>query len=156
MTEINITAYEQNYTAEERELAEHIISLERAALDKWFKGDTSGYRELWSEQSFTYFDGVNDHRVEDHATIAQFLQTIDGKLHADTYDFRHPRVQFGMGKDMALLTYQLYADTNLIDMKYNCIELFRKEENGQWHVIHSTWSFIRPMDMNFGKVEEVV
>lgn len=156
MTENNIPAYEQDYTVEERELATQIIGLELAALDKWFKGDTSGYRNLWSEQSFTYFDGVNEHRVEDHATIAKFLQTIDGKLHADSYDFQRPRVQFGLGKDMVLLTFQLYADTNLIDMKYNCIEVFRKEEDGQWRVIHSTWSFIRPMDMEFGKVKEVV
>lgn len=149
-------AYEREYTAEERTLAEHIISLERAALDKWFKGDTSGYRNLWSEQSFTYFDGVNENRVENHDTIAEFLKTIDGKLHAESYDFQRPRVQFGMAKDMALLTFQLYADTNLIDMKYNCIELYRKEGDGQWRVIHSTWSFIRPMDMDFGKAGEVV
>lgn len=27
-------------------------------LDKWFKGDTSGYEQLWSKRSFTYFDAV--------------------------------------------------------------------------------------------------
>lgn len=156
MTEKKLPAYEQDYTAEERAIATHVIELERAALDKWFKGDTSGYRELWSENSFTYFDGVNPHRIDDHATIAMFLESIDGKLHAERYDFRHPRVQFGVAKDTALLTYQLYADTNLIDMKYNCIEVYRKEEDGRWRVIHSTWSFIRPMDMNFEKAEEVV
>ncbi|MCD7793446.1 MAG: hypothetical protein LUH46_01070 [Alistipes sp.] len=95
--------YEQNYTAEERKLAEHIIGLEKAALDKWFNGDTSGYEQLWSKHSFTYFDAVVEKRVDDHAAIAEFLKTIDGKLHADSYDFRDPRVQ--IGKDMAVLTY---------------------------------------------------
>jgi len=28
---------------EEKKLAEHIISLEKAALEKWCKGDTSNY-----------------------------------------------------------------------------------------------------------------
>ena len=33
-------------------------------------------------------------------------------------------------------------------MAYNCIEVYQKETDGIWRVIHSTWSFIRPMDMN--------
>lgn len=73
------------------------------------------------------------------------LDDLEGKLHADSYDFCHPRVQFG--QDMALLTFQLFSKTNLLDMKYNCIELYQKEEDGQWRVIHSTWSFINPLDM---------
>ena len=154
MKEMNLPIYEKHYSECERKLAEHLISLEKAALEKWFRGDTSAYRELWSKNSFSYFDGVNPHRVEDHEAISAFLKTIEGKLFAEHYDFCCPRVQFG--NDMALLTYQLYAKTTLIDMQYNCIELYQKEENGEWHVIHSTWSFIRPMDMNFGTVKEVV
>lgn len=146
--------YEQNYTDEERKLAEHIIGLEKAALDKWFNGDTSGYEQLWSKHSFTYFDAVVEKRVDDHAAIAEFLKTIDGKLHADSYDFRDPRVQ--IGKDMAVLTYQLFADTNLIDMEYNCIEVYQKEEDGVWRVIHSTWSFIRPMEKRFKEEKDMV
>ena len=64
-----------------------------------------------------------------------------------------PAEQFG--KDMAVLTYQLFAKTTLIDMQYNCIEVFQKESD-DWHVIHSTWSFIRPMDMDFSAIKEVV
>ena len=154
MTTNEKPAYELNYTEEERKLAQHIIGLEKAALDKWFKGDTSGYEQLWSKRSFTYFDAVVEKRVDDHATIAEFLKTIDGKLHADSYDFRNPRVQ--IGKDMAVLTYQLFAKTTLIDMEYNCIEVYQKEEDGEWRVIHSTWSFIRPMEKNFGKAKDIV
>lgn len=154
MEKINIPTYEQQYSETEQKLADHIISLEKSALDKWFNGDTSGYQELWSKKSFSYFDGANPHRIEDHDTITAFLETISGKLYVDHYDFCCPRVQFG--SDMALLTYQLYAKTTLIDMQYNCIELYQKEDNGQWHVIHSTWSFIRPMDMNFSTTKEIV
>lgn len=154
MTTNEKPAYELNYTEEERKLAQHIIGLEKAALDKWFKGDTSGYEQLWSKRSFTYFDAVVEKRVDDHATIAEFLKTIDGKLFADSYDFCNPRVQ--IGKDMAVLTYQLFAKTTLIDMEYNCIEVYQKEEDGEWRVIHSTWSFIRPMEKNFGKAKDIV
>lgn len=154
MTTKELPVYEQQYSTEERALAEHIISLEKAALDKWFKGDTSGYEGLWSKRSFTYFDGVVSERIDDHATVSAFLKTVEGKLFAEKYDFRSPRVQFGV--DMAVLTYQLFADTSLINMAYNCIEVYQKEADGVWRVIQSTWSFIRPMDMNFGKAKEVV
>lgn len=154
MTKKYIPAYEQAYTVEEGKLAAHIIGLERAALDKWFNGDTSGYEQLWSKRSFTYFDAVVEKRVDDHATISEFLKTIEGKLFADRYEFCSPRVQFG--QDMAVLTYQLFAKTTLIDMEYNCIEVYQKEEDGLWRVIHSTWSFIRPMEKDFGKIKTVV
>lgn len=146
--------YELQYTEEERRLADHLIGLERAALAKWFKGDTSGYEKLWSKRSFSYFDAVVTERVDDHESISAFLKSIDGKLFADSYDFRHPRVQ--AGEDMAVLTFQLFAKTSLIDMEYNCIEVYQKEQDGEWRVIHSTWSFIRPMDKQFGRDEDVV
>lgn len=106
------------------------------------------------ETEFYLFDAVVKKRVDDHAKIADFLKTIDGKLFADSYDFRTPRVQ--IGKDMAVLTYQFFAKTTLIDMEYNCIEVYQKEEDGEWRVIHSTWSFIRPMEKNFGKAKDIV
>lgn len=150
---ITSTAW-QYKNEEEKTLAEHIIGLERVALDKWFNGDTSGYERLWSRRSFTYFDGAVTERVDDHATIVEFLKTIDGKLFAESYDFRNPRVQ--IGQDMVVLTYQLFAKTTLIDMEYNCIEVYQKEEDGVWRVIHSTWSFIRPMDKDFSPAKEIV
>lgn len=148
-----LAVYEQHYSDEERKLADHLIALEKSALDKWFKGDTSGYETLWSERSFTYFDAVVTERVDDYETIKEFLKSIDGKLFADSYDFRHPRIQ--AVKDMAVLTYQLYSKTNLIDMEYNVIEVFQKEDDN-WKVIHSTWSFIRPMDKKFPEKATVV
>lgn len=154
MEQQNATAVWQYNNEEERQLAEYIIGLEKTALNKWFKGDTSGYENLWSKHSFSYFDAVATERVDNQATIAKFLKTIDGKLLADNYDFCNARVQ--LGQDMAVLTYQLFAKTNLIDMEYNCIEVFQKETNGEWHVIHSTWSFIRPMDKKFGTEKDIV
>ncbi|MCM1071917.1 MAG: hypothetical protein NC210_06675 [[Clostridium] fimetarium] len=137
-------------------LARHIIELEKSALDKWFNGDTSGYDQLWSHRDFSYFDAVVTRRVDSHEEIEPLLASIEGKLFADSYDFRDPRVQFSDDMSMGVLTYQLYAKTTLIDMAYNCIEVYRKEADGSWHVAHSTWSFIRPMDMDFGKPEDVV
>jgi hypothetical protein len=139
-------SYELNYSSEERVLADHLVGLEKAALDKWFKGDTSGYETLFSTRSFTYFDAVVTERVDDHEAAKKLLAAIHGRLFAESYEFRSPRVQ--AVKDMAVLTYQLFSKTNLIDMEYNVVEVFQKEES-EWRVINSTWSFIRPMDKKF-------
>ena len=69
------------------------------------------------KKNFTYFDGVVSKRVDDYKTISDFLKTIEGKLFADKWDFVDPRVQ--IGKNMAVLTYQLFSKTSLLDMEYN-------------------------------------
>ncbi|EJH1760927.1 hypothetical protein NCT71_004310 [Escherichia coli] len=51
---IELPAYEKHYSTEERILANHLIALEKAALDKWFKGDTSGYKSLWSSRIYLF------------------------------------------------------------------------------------------------------
>lgn len=128
-------------------LTEKIIGLEKGALDKWFKGDTSSYLDIWSKDNFSYFDSFKAERIDDYNQIKQFvLANVEGKLFADSYNFKTPRVQ--ASEDMAVLTYQLFADTSLNEMRYNCIEVYQRENN-DWKVIHSTWSVIRPMDMNF-------
>lgn len=136
---------EPDASAEDQALAAGLVEKEKAALDKWFRGDVSGYAALWSERSFSYFDAVVKERVDSPEEIRKFLNAIEGRLFADGYEFRAPRVQ--LSRDMAVLTYQLFADTSLMKMAYNCIEVFQREADGEWRVIHSTWSCIRPMDV---------
>lgn len=141
-------------TNENTDLTAKIIGLEKGALDKWFKGDTSGYLTIWSQKNFSYFDSAKPHRVDTYAEIKEFvLANVEGKLFADTYDFEDPRVQ--IKGDMAVLTYQLFAKTSLNEMRYNCIEVYERE-GADWKVVHSTWSFIRPMDMDFGQKKTLV
>lgn len=153
---------------------------ERMPFEKFFRGKHSFLAFYVQGKMFCYFDidrfdqctiKCPPKAIEDLETNYQsvmrpynlsprnwifvcFNRDVPGKLFADNYDFRSPRVQFGT--DMAVLTYQLFANTTLIDMAYNCIEVYQKEADGEWHVIHSTWSFIRPMDMDFGKAKDVV
>jgi len=122
--------------AENDALTEKIIGLEKGALDKWFKGDTSGYLDIWSKDNFSYFDSFKAERIDDYNQIKQFvLANVEGKLFADSYNFKTPRVQ--ASEDMAVLTYQLFADTSLNEMRYNCIEVYQRE-NKDWKIIHST------------------
>lgn len=93
-----------HYDSKEQEtLAQHIIGLEKAALNKWFNGDTSGYNQLWSRRNFSYFDAVVTERINSHEEIEKVLATIEGKLFADSYDFKNPRVQFSDDMSMGVL-----------------------------------------------------
>lgn len=108
---------------EEEKLAEKLISMEKTALKKWFTGDSSGYRDLWSKKNFSYFDAVCVNRVDTYDEIAKLAtERVDGKLYAKRYEVRNERVQ--AAKDMAVLTYPLYCESNLININYNCIEVF--------------------------------
>ncbi len=146
MTKKNLPVYEQAYTEEQQRIAAEVIALEKDALDKYFRGDMSGYLELWSKKNFTYFDANCKERADTYDEVADFLTNVIGsRMHADSYDFHAPRVQFG--QDMAVLTYQLHADTSLIEMHYNVIEIFQRE-GGEWKVIHSTWDLITPFSLD--------
>src|SRR5262245_46362893 len=43
-------------------VAEHVISLERAALDRWIRADPDGYLRLYAKDA-TYFDPFSDRRI---------------------------------------------------------------------------------------------
>ncbi|MDG4969516.1 nuclear transport factor 2 family protein [Lactococcus lactis] len=136
-------SYEELYTPEQKNLAEKIIEMEIDALNRFYKGDTSGYQNLWSKNNFSYFDANTFERIDTYEEIYDFLMNrVEGKLYAEKYEFLSPRVQFGV--DMAVLTYQLHADTNFKSTHYNVIEVYQINEDKEWKVIHSTWAWIRP------------
>lgn len=142
-----MTTYEENYSSEEKALAEEIIGLEKAALDKFYQGDSTGYQNLWSHDQFTYFDANTYNRVDTYERIERFLLTyVEGKLKAKSYDMVAPRVQFGQG--VAVLTYQLHTILESFNVNsethYSVIEVYQKNGQGEWKVLHSTWAPIRP------------
>ena len=50
-TKSNPTGWQYN-TATEKDLAEKIADMEKYALDRFFNGDMSGYRALWSKEIY--------------------------------------------------------------------------------------------------------
>ncbi len=45
------------------DVAEHIISLERSALDRWIRADPDGYLSIYTKDA-TYFDPFRDKRLD--------------------------------------------------------------------------------------------
>ena len=63
-----------------QELTEKIINMERAALDRWGKGDPGGYLEIIAPET-SYFDPFTKNRIDGLSTFKEYLAPITGKIH---------------------------------------------------------------------------
>jgi ketosteroid isomerase-like protein len=125
---------------------DEIITLERAALDRWGQGDPQGYLEIMAAE-VTYFDPTLEARVDGLQAMQDLLVPFTGKIRVDRYDMINPRVQ--RHGDAALLTFNLasyrrQADgTERLVVRWNSTETYARID-GRWRIIHSHWSYVTP------------
>ena len=125
---------------------QQVIALERAALDRCGNGDVGGYLGLYADE-ITYFDPVQQQRVDGLAAMRALYAPFAGKIKISRYEMLNPKVQ--AAGDIAVLTYNLQnyelqndgaeRPTN----HWNSTAVFRRI-NGKWRTIHSHWSFTKP------------
>jgi len=125
-----------------------IIALERGALDRWGNGDPEGYLGLYAPD-VTYFDPMQEGRINGAAALRTLYGPLTGKIKVDSYDMVEPRVQ--LKGDVALLTFNLLSRARTptgepITVRWNSTEVYARS-NGKWSIIHSHWSFIKPLPM---------
>ena len=129
----------------ERTLADHILGLERAALDRWGKGHPGGFLDVYAPD-ITYFDPLTAARIDGHQAIEEYYRPWIGKIHVARYEILNPQVT--VDADMALLTYNLVnymrdADgIELVGSHWNSTTVYQRRD-GTWKSIHSHWSFTR-------------
>lgn len=124
-----------------RTVTETIIALETAALGAWHNGNPSPYLELYSKD-FTYFDPAHERRIEGWDKIKVLYESMRGKITMDKFEMINPIVQHT--DTMAVLTYNLLSYAGEMLWKENCTEVYRREENNEWKIIHSHWSMTKP------------
>ena len=117
--------------------ANHIIALERAALDRWGKGDPSGYLEINAED-VTYFDPFQEKRLDGLTALTALYEQIRGKVQIDRDEIVNPKVQL-IG-DTAVLTFQFISHGSEGSLHWNCTEVYQRFAAG-WKIVHSHWSF---------------
>jgi ketosteroid isomerase-like protein len=125
-------------------MEDQILSMEKAAMERWRNGDPMGFLELCSP-AICYTDpgqvkpiiGLNDYSV--------FMKGLIGQIHYHKSEFSEPKVV--MVGEAALLSYN-YRSTVLtaegkVDSQtpWNCTEVYFKE-GGAWRIVHNHWSFI--------------
>lgn len=125
-------------------LSEKLIAQEKAALEKWFVGNPDAYLQL-STDDVTYFDPFLDLRLDSLSNLTDLYNSIRGQVHIDRYEIVNPKVQ--TGKNMAVLTYNLFSYAGLEEFKWNCTEVYQLQNDNQtWKIIHTHWSLIKPIN----------
>ena len=130
-------------------LLEQLLSLERAALDRWIRLDPAGYLELYATD-VTYFDPSTETRVDGLTAMEQRLAPMKNvKLpFADVrYEIITPRVQ-RLGAAAAVLTFNVVNygrrpnEPETVISRWNSTAVYSRAD-GRWKIVHSHWSFVK-------------
>ena len=125
--------------------AEAVIALERAALDRWGRGDPSGFLETYAPE-ITYFDLGTEHRFDGIETMTDYYRPLRGRINIPRYEMIAPRVQ--RHGDVAVLTYNLRSeavqpDGRQVIVRWNSTSVYARFGR-DWRIIHSHWSLTAP------------
>lgn len=123
----------------QEEITETIIGLERAALDRWSKGDPSGFLEI-SAPDVVYFDPFLESRLDGLDALTGYYESLRGKVKIDRYELINPRVQ--SSADIAVLTFNYVSYSGETKSRWNCTEVYRWTEKGWW-IIQTHWAITR-------------
>jgi ketosteroid isomerase-like protein len=124
----------------EDEVSEQILKMERAALDRWGKGDPDGFLEI-SAPDVVYFDPFIPQRIDGLDALRQYYAELRGTISVDSYEIIAPEVH--VRGDVALLTFRLVSRGGGDEMRWNTTEVYRRGDDG-WRIVHSHWSFTQP------------
>jgi ketosteroid isomerase-like protein len=126
-------------------ISDQILMLERAALDRWAKGDPDGFLELYADD-ISYFDPLTAARIDGLQAMEDYYRPWIGKIQIPRYEILNPQVI--VDGNMALLTYNLvnYATdapgSESVGSCWNSTTVYRRVGD-IWKSIHSHWSFTR-------------
>ncbi|MCI0329396.1 MAG: nuclear transport factor 2 family protein [candidate division Zixibacteria bacterium] len=120
----------------ENNLDEVIFAMELAALERWGKGDPSGFLEI-SAPDVVYFDPFQKRRLDGLEALTRYYEAIRGKVRVDRYEIITPKVQ--VCGEAAVLTFNYISYSKEVRQPWNCTEVYRRQE-GQWRIIQTHWS----------------
>ena len=126
---------------------ETIVALERGALDRYGKGDLQGFFDIMA-LDLTYFDPLTAKRIDGQDAVKKHFAPFAGKIKIEKAELIDPKVQ-RIG-DLAVLTFNLVDHGAQIDggpkttARWNSTEVYQRL-NGSWKIIHSHWSYVKPV-----------
>ena len=117
-------------------VADQIIALERAALDRWGKGDPDGFLEI-TDEDVVYFDPFQPRGVHGLEALAALYDTFRGQVAIERDEIIDPGVQV-IG-DVAILTFCYASYGSEGSMRWHTTEVYRRRGD-EWRIIHTHWS----------------
>jgi hypothetical protein len=125
---------------ERTNVADEILAMERAALERWGRGDPSGFLEI-SASDVTYFDPFIDRRIDGLEALASYYEGIRGKVLIARYEVLNPTVVHA--RDLAVLSFNFVSFGGDEDaFPWNCTEVYRHDPVG-WRIVQTHWSFTK-------------
>lgn len=125
--------------SEQQEITETLIALESAALRRWGNGDPSGFLEICAPD-VVYFDPYLEKRIDGIEALTQYYKATWGQVRFDRFELINPCVQ--ISGDLAVLTFNYASYTGEVSSRWNCTEVYRRNDNG-WKIIQTHWSYTR-------------
>ena len=126
---------------------ETIVALERGALDRWGKGDPQGFFDIMARDQ-TYFDPMTASRIDGQEAVKKYIAPFTGRIRIERVEMIDPKVQ--RSGDLAVLTFNLVNYGAQMDggpkttVRWNSTEVFQRF-NGSWKIVHSHWSYVKPV-----------
>ena len=124
---------------DKQEITKTLIALESAALERWGKGDPSGFLEICAPD-VVYFDPYQEMRIDGLEALTQCYKKIWGQVYFDRFELLNPCVQ--TDGELAVLTFNYVSYTGEKQSRWNCTEVYRQAEDS-WQIIQTHWSYTR-------------
>lgn len=125
-------------------MEEPILSLEKAAMERWRKGDPWGFIAL-SAEDIIYIDPYQTKPILGLDAFTKLLSQAEGNINYQRSEFINPQT-IVLG-DSALLTYNYRSSVlNALDevvtqTPWNATEVYIRRDH-RWQIIHTHWSYI--------------
>ncbi len=125
---------------DQQNVYEAILAQARPALERFYKGDPSGYVELLADE-LTYFDPRSGGRLDGLSALKDYFAPIEGKIHVPRHEVLNPKIQ--LHGDIGVFTYNLneYASDGAVSVRWNSTEVYRRIGE-ECRIIHAHWSTI--------------
>ena len=126
----------------EKSVQDTIVGQLRAAMARWYRGDPSGYAELFADD-VTYFAPVTDGRLEGGRNLRALFAPVAGKINIPRFELLTPKLQ--LHGDIGVFTYNVdeYARDGVPSARWNATEVYRRVGD-QWRIVHGHWSARSP------------
>ena len=128
----------QSEPATNSDFSQPIIDLERTALDRWGKGDPSGFLEICAPD-VVYFDPGRDMRIDGKEALSEYYESIRGLVSVERYELLNPLVQLIGEAAVLTFNYVSYGGSEEA-YRWNCTEVYRKTGDS-WEIIQTHWSY---------------
>lgn len=131
-----------------------ILSLEKAAMERWRSGDPWGFVEL-SAEDVLYVDPGLTKPILNLDEYKAYMEPVRGQVHYQISEFLNPRIV--LAGDAAVLSYNYRSTATDPDSSikgqnhWNATEVYFRR-GGEWKIVHTHWSYVKHRQPDFVEV----